>query len=104
MLNLLGCAGHLHDAENMIKAMHGKPCVVCTALLSACRIHGDVEMGEHVAKQTLVLEPENAAGHVLLLNIYASAGNRRFCENVEQQRKKRGVKKQLSCTWIEGLK
>jgi hypothetical protein len=102
MLNLLSCAGHLQDAENMIKAMCCKPCVAaCTALLSACRIHGNVEMGEHVAKQILVLEPENAAGQVLLSKIYAAAGNRHFCENVEQQRKKRDVKKQLSCTWIE---
>jgi hypothetical protein len=88
----------------MIKAMCCKPCVVCTTLLSACRIHGNVEMGEHVGKQILALEPENAAGHVLLSKIYAAAGNRHFCENAEQQRKKRGVKKQLSCTWIEGLK
>ncbi|CAM6022683.1 unnamed protein product [Sphagnum balticum] len=86
----------------MIKAMRCKPRVAaCTALLSACRIHGNVEMGEHVAKQILALEPENAAVHVLLSNIYATAGNRHFCENVEQQRKKRGVKKQLSCTWNE---
>ncbi|CAM6047252.1 unnamed protein product [Sphagnum compactum] len=85
------------DAENMIKAMRCKPCVAArTALLSACRIHGNVEMGEHFAKQILALEPENAAGHVLLSKIHAAAGNRHFCENVEQQRKKRGVKKQLS--------
>jgi hypothetical protein len=102
MLNLLGCAGHLQDAEKRIKAMRCKPCVAaCTALLSACRIHGNVEMGEHVAKQILALEPENTAGHVLLLKIHAAAGNRHFCENAEQQRKKRGVKKQLSCIWIE---
>ncbi|CAK9229734.1 unnamed protein product [Sphagnum troendelagicum] len=88
--------GHLQDAENMIKTMQCKSCVVCTALLSACRIHGNVEMGEHVGKQILALEPENAAGHLLLSNIYAALGNMHFCENVEQQRKKRGVKKQLS--------
>ncbi len=31
---------------------------VWMALLSACRIHGSVEMGEHIAKVVLELEPE----------------------------------------------
>ncbi len=35
-------------------------------LLGACKIHGNVEMGEHVAKQVLESESENAAGYVLL--------------------------------------
>jgi hypothetical protein len=30
------------------------------ALLGACRIHGNVEMGEHAAKQLLKLDLENA--------------------------------------------
>jgi hypothetical protein len=47
------------------------------------------------------MEPENAAGYVLLSNIYAAAGNRHLCENVEWQRKEKGVKKQLGQTWIE---
>jgi hypothetical protein len=47
------------------------------------------------------LEPENAAGYVLPSNIYVDAGNRHLCENVEQQRFERGVKKQLVYTWIE---
>jgi DNA-binding GntR family transcriptional regulator len=38
---------------------------------------------------------------VLLSKINAAAGNRYLCENVEQQRKERGVKKQKGCTWIE---
>jgi hypothetical protein len=40
-----------------------------------CRIHGNVEMAECVAKQVLELEPENAEGYVLLSNVYAAAGN-----------------------------
>jgi hypothetical protein len=71
------------------------------ALLSACRIHGNVEMADCVAKQILEMEPENAVSYVLLSNIYAAAGYRHLCENVEQQRKESGVKKQLDHTWIE---
>jgi pentatricopeptide repeat protein len=83
MVDLLGRAGKLHKAENMIKVMPGKPYVPAwRALLGACKIHGNVEMGERVAKQFLELEPENAVDYVLPSNIYAAAGNRHLCENV----------------------
>ncbi len=49
----------------------------------------------------LELEPENAAVHLLLSRIYAVVGNRHLCDNVEQQRKEKGVKKHLGRTWIE---
>jgi pentatricopeptide repeat protein len=66
MVDLLGHAGHLQEAENMIKAMPWEPDVTTwKAMLGACRIHGNVEMGERVAKRVLELEPENAAGCVL---------------------------------------
>ncbi len=60
-----------------------------------CIIHSKMEMAEHIAKQILKLKPENAAGYMLLSNIYAAAGNRHLSENNEQQRKKRGVKKHI---------
>jgi pentatricopeptide repeat protein len=103
MVDLLGRAGHLQKAENMIMAMPCKPqdAGAWMALLGACRIHGNVGMAERVAKQILEMEPENAAVYVLLSNIYAAAGNRHLCENVERQRKERGAKKQPGRTWIE---
>jgi hypothetical protein len=67
----------------------------------SCRIHGNVEMAERVAKRILELEPENAVAYVLLSNIYAAVGRRHLCENVEWQRKEKGVKKQPGQTWIE---
>jgi hypothetical protein len=73
MVGLLGCAGNLHEAEDIIKGMSCQPNeTVWTALLSVCRIHGDLELGEHLVKQ--LLEPGNAGGYVLLSNVYAAAG------------------------------
>jgi hypothetical protein len=90
-------AGQLQEAENMIKTMPCKPSLAAwMALLGACRIHGNIEMGECVAKQILELEHENAAGYVLLSNIYA--GKWQLCEHIEWQRRERGVKKQPGCT------
>ncbi len=73
MVNLLGSIGHLHEAKNMIKLMLCNPDVT---LLHTCRIHGNVEMGEHIAKGVLKLEPENSADILLLSNMYAAAANR----------------------------
>jgi hypothetical protein len=102
MVDLLGRAGHLQEAENMVMAMPCQPHVgAWMALLSACRFHGNVEMAECVAKRILELEPDNAASYVLLSNISAAAGNRHLCENVEWQRKEKRVKRQPGCTWIE---
>ncbi|CAK9227526.1 unnamed protein product [Sphagnum troendelagicum] len=102
MVDLLGRAGCLHEAENMVLAMRYKPQVAAwRALLGACRIHGNVEMGERVAKQVLELEPKNAAGYVLLSNLYTATGNRDLSENIERERKERSVKKHPGRTWIE---
>jgi pentatricopeptide repeat protein len=102
MVDLLGRAGHLQEAENMVMGMSRKPDVATwRALLSACRIHGNVEMAERVVKQIIELWPENAAVYVLLSNIYTAAGNRHLCEDVEPQRREKAVKKQPSRTWIE---
>jgi len=59
-------------------------------MLGTCRIYNNVEMGEHVGKQLIELEPENAMGYVLLSNIYAYASNMHLFENIELQRKERG--------------
>jgi pentatricopeptide repeat protein len=102
MVDLLGRAGHLQEAENIIQGMPCKPdAAVWIALLGACRIHGNLEMGERVAKRVLELEPKNAAGYVMLSNLYAATGNLELSKNVERQRKERDAKKQPGRTWIE---
>jgi pentatricopeptide repeat protein len=85
MVNLLGRAGCLEEAENMIKAMPCRPEVAAWgALLGACRILGflgNVRWGNVLVNEFL-FQPENAAGYVLLSNIYAAAGNGHICANV----------------------
>jgi pentatricopeptide repeat protein len=83
MVDILGRAGYLHEAEDMIKTMTGEPSIaVWMALLGACRIHGDAEVGERIAKRVLEIDPGNFAGYVLLSNIYAAAGKLELREDV----------------------
>ncbi len=102
MVDILGCSGLLGEAEDLIKTMPCEPnAAVWMALLGGCRVHGDVEKAEQILKKVLELDPENAAGYVLLSNIYAATDKRDLSANVEQWRRERGVKKLPGCTWIE---
>lgn len=73
MVDLLGRAGELQEAYDLIKSMPMKPdSVVWGALLGACNIYGNVEIGEIAAESLFKLEPWNPGNYVILSNIYAS--------------------------------
>jgi pentatricopeptide repeat protein len=102
IVDLLGRAGHLQEAEDFISTMSCEPAAsVWVALLGACRIHHNMEMGERIAKQLVELDPGNVASYVLLSNIYAAAGKWDLSANVQRQRLEKGMKKQPGPTWIE---
>ncbi len=62
---------------------------------SACIILSKMEMAEHIAKQIPKLKPENAAGYMLLSNIYAAAGNRHLSENNGMAEKRKRCEESL---------
>ncbi|KAF5453249.1 hypothetical protein F2P56_028165 [Juglans regia] len=102
IVDLLGRAGHLKEAHEVIKNMPMKPnSIVWGALLGACRVHKDAEMAEMAAKQILELEPENGAVYVLLCNIYAACNRWEDLREVRQTMKDRGIKKTPGCSLIE---
>jgi pentatricopeptide repeat protein len=88
MVDLLGRAGHLQKAEDITKVMScEQSIVVWKALVGACRIHGDVELGERISELVLKADPGNAASYVMLSNIFAAAGKWDLSEAVQHQRK-----------------
>eukprot|EP01018_Ginkgo_biloba_P019231 Gb_39402 [translate_table: standard] len=102
MADLLGRAGHLDEAQDFIEKMPVEPdASVWGALLGACRIHCNIELGEHVAQRLFDLEPENAGSYVLLSNIYAAAGRWDDVTRTRTMMKNRGVKKTPGCSLIE---
>ncbi|XP_059651202.1 pentatricopeptide repeat-containing protein At5g08510 [Cornus florida] len=75
MVDLLGRAGELHDAYELIQSMPMKPdAVVWGAMLGACSFSGNVELAERAAEYLFELEPWNPGNYVILSNIYAKAG------------------------------
>eukprot|EP01018_Ginkgo_biloba_P034609 Gb_05162 [translate_table: standard] len=101
MVDLLGRAGRLDEAQDFINKMPLKPDAhVWGSLLGACRVHPNVELAECVAKRLFELDAKNAAPYVLLSNIYATAGRWDDIEKVRKMMKDRGVKKKPGCSWI----
>lgn len=75
IVDLLGRAGCLDEAEGFISRIPSQPDIVAwMSLLSACRSHVNVELAEQIKNQILKLEPRNAAALVLLSNIFAACG------------------------------
>lgn len=75
MVDLLGRAGLLNEAYNLIKTMPMEPdSVIWGALLGACSFHGEIKLAEIAAEFLFKLEPWNTGNHVILSNIYASSG------------------------------
>ncbi|PRQ48920.1 putative tetratricopeptide-like helical domain-containing protein [Rosa chinensis] len=73
MVNLLGRKGKLEEAVELVKSMPMKPDAgIWGALLSACRIHHNMEIGEYAFSRLLELEPQVAVPYVEMANIYAS--------------------------------
>ncbi|KAF6140206.1 hypothetical protein GIB67_000254 [Kingdonia uniflora] len=102
IVDLLGRAGRLADAENFIMSSGFKvDPVMWRALLGACRIHGDIVTGKRIAERVIELEPQAAASYVLLYNIYSDAGIQLPATNIRDLMKDRGVKKEPGLSWIQ---
>jgi pentatricopeptide repeat protein len=102
MVDLLGRAGQLDEAHDFIKKMPIQPDIgVWGALLAACRIHCNLELGAYAAKILFELDPENPGYYVLLSNIYAAAGKWDDAATFRTLMKERGLKKAPGCSLIE---
>eukprot|EP01018_Ginkgo_biloba_P031744 Gb_11663 [translate_table: standard] len=102
MVDLLGRAGHLVEAQDLIKKMPIKPnAAIWGSLLGACKIHTNIDLGECVAERLFELHPNDAASYVLISNLYAVAGRWNDIEKVRKQMRDRRVEKKPGCSWIE---
>ncbi|CAK7336078.1 unnamed protein product [Dovyalis caffra] len=102
MVWLLGRLGHLDMAVKLVEEIPFEPSVmVWRALLSACVIHNDVELGRVSAQRVLEIEPDDEATHVLLSNIYANARRWRNVAYIRKNMKRKGVRKEPGLSWIE---
>ncbi|CAK7349533.1 unnamed protein product [Dovyalis caffra] len=93
MVDILGRAGFVEESYRLISSMPMQcNAIVWRTLLAACRLHGNVELGEQIRKQLLELEPDHSSDYVLLANAYASAGQWNEVMRVRNSMQKRGFR------------
>lgn len=94
MVDLLSRAGRLKEAYELLNSMPVEPHAgAWGALLGACKLHCNIELGEVIAACLLELEPHNAGNYVSLSNIYAAADRWSDVSLVREKMNERGVRK-----------
>jgi pentatricopeptide repeat protein len=102
MVNLLGRAGLLEEAEELIKTMPMEAdAMVWGALFFACGIHRNLLIGERAASKLLDLDPHDSGIYVLLANMYREAGKWEEAQNIRKMMMERGVEKTPGSSSIE---
>ncbi|XP_057471611.1 pentatricopeptide repeat-containing protein At4g02750-like [Actinidia eriantha] len=102
MVDLLGRAGRFSEAESLIEKMPMEPdLVIWDALLAACRIHCNTELGQRVAERLIQMGTQKYGPYVLLANLYASQGMRDKVGEVQKLMFNRGVSKEPGLSWIQ---
>ncbi|CAA0384846.1 unnamed protein product [Arabidopsis thaliana] len=102
VVDLLGRARLLDKAYSLIKSMEMKPdSTIWRTLLGACRVHGDVELGERVISHLIELKAEEAGDYVLLLNTYSTVGKWEKVTELRSLMKEKRIHTKPGCSAIE---
>lgn len=102
MVDLLGRAGRLKEAEDYLKASSfSKDHVAWGSLLASCRLHGELAVGRRVAERLLELRPPSSSPYVLLSSLYAVAGRWREAAGVRRLLKGSGLRKEPGHSLIQ---
>ncbi|XP_062024716.1 pentatricopeptide repeat-containing protein At3g09040, mitochondrial-like [Rosa rugosa] len=102
MVDLLSRNGFLEEARQIIEVMPYTPWpAILRSLLSGCRTHGNLQLGEWAVKELVQLVPENDAPYVLLSKAHSEAGSWEDATKIRREMIERGVQKNTGYSWIE---
>ncbi|XP_057751259.1 putative pentatricopeptide repeat-containing protein At1g10330 [Arachis stenosperma] len=94
VIDLLGRAGHLQEAADIIRNMPFEPdASVLGAFLGACRIHGAIELGEEIGRKLLKLQTQHCGQYVLLSSINAEKGRWSHAFDLRKEITEAGIQK-----------
>ncbi|CAN1145038.1 Pentatricopeptide repeat-containing protein At1g50270 [Linum perenne] len=102
MVDLLGRAGYLDEAMELIEEMPMEPTFgVWGALLNACVIHKNFELGEYIGKHLVKLQPDHCGGYSLLANMFSAQQMWEDAARVRKAMKGKRIDKSPGLSWIE---
>ncbi|RZR87814.1 hypothetical protein BHM03_00015280, partial [Ensete ventricosum] len=102
MIDILGRVGRLKEAYNMILRMPTRPnAVLWGTMLSACKVHKNVELGEVAAMEMIELDPCDPWPRLMLSKIYAEVSDWGSFMKLRKEMNTVGLRKTPGCSSIE---
>ncbi|KAK9275541.1 hypothetical protein L1049_022808 [Liquidambar formosana] len=102
MVDVLSRSGRLTEAYEFIQKMPLEPTAgAWGALLGACRVYKNVELGKIAANQLFEIEPHNPGNYILLSNIFVSAKLWGEASQTRKLMRDRGITKTPGCSWVQ---
>ncbi|PIA28687.1 hypothetical protein AQUCO_06700010v1 [Aquilegia coerulea] len=102
MLDVLGRAGRLEEAEIMMENMPYKVNeIILSSFLFACGCRGDVTRAEKVMKKAVEIQPWNDGNYVMMRNLYAGKKRWTDVEEIKRLMRRHRAKKEVGCSVIE---
>ncbi|KAL2528459.1 Pentatricopeptide repeat-containing protein [Forsythia ovata] len=102
MVDVLSRGGRLIEAYQFIQRMPMEPSAAAWgALLGACRIYKNVDLGRIAANHLFEVEPNNPGNYVLFSNILVTAKLWGEASETRKLMRDRGIKKVPGCSWIQ---
>ncbi|GKB33474.1 pentatricopeptide repeat-containing protein [Tanacetum coccineum] len=102
MIDLLGRAGCLLEAQEVLKQMPFEPnAAIWGSLLAASRLYKNVDLGQKALDHLVKLEPHNSGNFSLLSNLYAADGHWNESGSIRKAMRDNGVKKISGASCIE---
>ena len=95
-------AGMLNEAFELINSMAIQPNdVVWQSILSACKVHHNLELGEIAAKNLFQLNSHNFSDYLVLSNMYARAQRWEDVARIRTEMVRKGFKQTSGFSLVE---
>ncbi|KAD3337729.1 hypothetical protein E3N88_33249 [Mikania micrantha] len=102
MVDLFSRAGLVKEALEFVNKMPIDPNpIIWRTLTAACRLHGELSLGETLTKQLIENEPFDESNYVLLSNIYGKMCNWQKKTTVRNMMGEKGMRKIPGRSMIE---
>lgn len=102
MIDMLGRLGLLEEAYELLRSMPMEADKAAWgALLNACKMHGNLELGKFAANKLQDMDPKDGGIYVLLAALFAKQRRWDDVRTVRSVMRGRGIKKTPGCSLIE---
>lgn len=102
MVDVLSRAGRLKEAYMFIQKMPIEPTPgAWGALLAACKVYKNVELGRIAASWLFEIEPDNPGNYVSLYNVLVTAKMWVEASKTRKMMRDRGIAKTPGCSWVQ---